>query len=80
MMFSTSTSGMIAIMEEVHRRWPGKLHFTFPNGLRGDILDEEVLDALKLGGTYAMGSPLRPPRPGCKSWSENIWILTRPSR
>ncbi|MBW2447813.1 MAG: radical SAM protein, partial [Deltaproteobacteria bacterium] len=29
-------------------------HFCFPNGLRGDILDESVLDALKAGGTYAM--------------------------
>lgn len=43
-----------AIMGEVARRWPGKLHFTFPNGLRGDILDEPVLDAMKAAGTYAM--------------------------
>jgi anaerobic magnesium-protoporphyrin IX monomethyl ester cyclase len=41
-----------AIMEEVHRRWPGKLKFTFPNGLRGDILDEEVINALSEAGTY----------------------------
>jgi len=40
------------IMSEVSRRWPGKLHFCFPNGLRGDILDESVLDALKDAGTY----------------------------
>ena len=52
--FNLSKQRVKAIMEEVHRRWPGKMHFTFPNGLRGDILDEEVLDALKLGGTYAM--------------------------
>ena len=52
--FNLHKRRVIAIMEEVHRRWPGKMHFTFPNGLRGDILDEEVLDALKLGGTYAM--------------------------
>ena len=52
--FNLDKRRVIAIMEEVHRRWPGKIHFTFPNGLRGDILDEEVLDALKLGGTYAM--------------------------
>lgn len=42
------------IMHEVHRRWPGKLHFCFPNGVRADIIDEEVLDDLRLGGTYAM--------------------------
>ncbi len=42
------------IMEEVTRRWPGKLHFCFPNGVRADIIDESVLDALVAGGTYAM--------------------------
>jgi len=41
-----------AIMGEVARRWPGKLKFCFPNGLRADILDEEVLDALADAGTY----------------------------
>jgi len=41
-----------AIMEEVTRRWPGKLKFNFPNGLRADILDEEVIDALSNAGTY----------------------------
>jgi len=43
-----------AIMGEVDRRWPGKLHFSFPNGVRADILDEEVLDALAKGGTWLM--------------------------
>ena len=43
-----------AIMGEVERRWPGKIHFCFPNGLRGDILDDSVLDALVAGGTYGM--------------------------
>ena len=42
------------IMGEVSRRWPGKMKFTFPNGVRGDILDDEVLDALRDGGTYAL--------------------------
>lgn len=42
------------IMGEVSRRWPGKLKFTFPNGVRADILDDEVLDALKEAGTYAI--------------------------
>ncbi len=42
------------IMQEVARRWPGKLHFCFPNGVRADIIDESVLDALVAGGTYAM--------------------------
>ena len=42
-----------AIMEEVKRRWPGKLHFSFPNGLRGDILDEKTIRALCEAGTYS---------------------------
>ena len=42
------------IMHEVHKRWPGKIQFAFPNGVRADIIDEDVLDDLKLGGTYAM--------------------------
>ncbi|MCC7515966.1 MAG: B12-binding domain-containing radical SAM protein [Pseudomonadales bacterium] len=41
-----------AIMGEVARRWPGKLKFTFPNGLRADILDEDVINALSDAGTY----------------------------
>lgn len=43
-----------AIMGEVARRWPGKLKFCFPNGVRSDILDEPVLDALRAGGTYSI--------------------------
>lgn len=42
------------IFGEVKRRWDGKIHFTFPNGVRADILDESVLDAMKEGGTYAL--------------------------
>lgn len=42
------------IMAEVKRRWPGKMHFAFPNGLRADILDKETVDAMCDGGTYAV--------------------------
>jgi len=42
------------IMSEAERRWGGRIHFCFPNGVRGDILDESVIDALKAGGTYAL--------------------------
>lgn len=42
-----------AIMTEVQRRWPGKLHFSFPNGLRGDILDKKTIQALCEAGTYS---------------------------
>lgn len=36
----------------VEQHGKGKLHFCFPNGLRGDILDEELIGALREGGTY----------------------------
>lgn len=42
-----------AIMKEVVRRWPGKLSFSFPNGLRGDILDAKTVKALVDAGTYS---------------------------
>ena len=41
-----------AIMNEVARRWPGIMRFTFPNGIRGDILDQQTIDALARAGTY----------------------------
>jgi len=43
-----------AIMAEVQKRWPGKLKFAFPNGLRADILDEETINALCDAGTYSV--------------------------
>lgn len=43
-----------AIMQEVQRRWPGKMKFAFPNGLRADILDRETVNAMCDGGTYAV--------------------------
>jgi radical SAM superfamily enzyme YgiQ (UPF0313 family) len=36
----------------VERYGKGKLHFCFPNGLRGDILDREVVHDIKNGGGY----------------------------
>lgn len=42
------------LMREVQRRWPGKMKFAFPNGLRADILDKETVDAMCNGGTYAV--------------------------
>lgn len=43
-----------SIMNAVAKRWPNKLYFAFPNGLRGDILDEETIDAMVAGGTYSV--------------------------
>lgn len=41
------------IMSEVARRWPGKMKFAFPNGLRGDIIDQEIVDVMCDAGAYA---------------------------
>ena len=40
------------IMGECERRWRGEVGFTFPNGVRADIMDEGIVDALSRGGTY----------------------------
>ena len=33
---------------------PVELHLSFPNGLRGDIMDDELISLLKRAGTYAV--------------------------
>ena len=42
------------IMSEARRRWQGRLHFCLPNGVRADLMDEETIEALHQGGTYAI--------------------------
>jgi radical SAM superfamily enzyme YgiQ (UPF0313 family) len=45
----------MAIFAALEQRYgAGKLRFVFPNGLRGDILTEDVVKALRRGGTYAV--------------------------
>jgi radical SAM superfamily enzyme YgiQ (UPF0313 family) len=52
--FNLHKPRLIKIMSEVRRRWPGRIHFCFPNGVRADLMDEEVVDALHRGGTYSI--------------------------
>ena len=52
--FNFDKERLISIMNGVHERWGNKLHFCFPNGVRADILNEEVLDALARAGTFSM--------------------------
>lgn len=40
------------IFTEVKARYGDRLHFCFPNGLRGDILDKETIRVMRAGGTY----------------------------
>jgi radical SAM superfamily enzyme YgiQ (UPF0313 family) len=68
------------IMGEVARRWPGKLHFCFPNGLRADILDEPVLDALRAAGTYAMSIAIETVTPRLQALVEKNLKLDRAER
>ena len=41
-----------SIMEKISARWGNRLKLAFPNGLRGDILDQDTIDAMVQGGTY----------------------------
>jgi anaerobic magnesium-protoporphyrin IX monomethyl ester cyclase len=50
--FNLNKPRLKQIMSEVKKRWKGRLRFSFMNGLRADILDEEVINALADGGTY----------------------------
>jgi len=39
------------IMNGIAARWPGVFRIAFPNGLRGDILDQPTIDAMVRAGT-----------------------------
>lgn len=41
-----------SIMRAIGRRWGGKIRIAFVNGLRGDILDKETIEAMVEGGAY----------------------------
>lgn len=41
-----------SLMKKIRERWPSGIYLAFPNGLRGDILDEPTIDAMVEGGTY----------------------------
>jgi anaerobic magnesium-protoporphyrin IX monomethyl ester cyclase len=41
-----------SIMNAIAKRWNGKIRIAFPNGIRGDILDEKTIEAMVTGGTY----------------------------
>ncbi len=58
------------VMHEVDRRWPGKMHFNFPNGIRADIIDDDVLDDLKLGGTYSINVAIETATPRLQTLME----------
>lgn len=50
--FNLNKPRLRAIMSEAERRWGGSIWFSFPNGVRADIMDEEIVEALHRGGTY----------------------------
>lgn len=50
--FNLNKPRLRAIMAESERRWRGAIAFSFPNGVRADIMDEEIVEALHRGGTY----------------------------
>jgi radical SAM superfamily enzyme YgiQ (UPF0313 family) len=68
------------IMAEAARRWGGRIHFCFPNGLRADVLDESVLDALKQGGTYALSIAIETVTPRLQQLVEKHLDLEKAGR
>ena len=53
--FNLHKPRLTAIFAALEQRYgAGKLRFIFPNGLRADILTEDVVKTLRRGGTYAL--------------------------
>lgn len=59
-----------AIMNAIAGRWPGKLYLAFPNGLRGDILDEKTIAAMVSAGTYCASIAIETVTPRLQSLVE----------
>ncbi|MFN7952872.1 MAG: radical SAM protein [bacterium] len=75
------------IMYGSAERWPGRLHFAMPGGLRADILDEPVLDALAAGGTYSMSVAIETASPRVQTLVEKhldidktLWAIEQADR
>lgn len=67
----------IEIMRAIGDRWPGKLYIAFPNGLRGDILDEDVIDAMVYAGTYQATISIETVNPRLQSLVEKYLDVER---
>ncbi len=75
------------IMYGSAERWPGRLHFAMPGGMRADILDEPVLDALAAGGTYSMSVAIETASPRVQTLVEKhldldktLWSIEQADR
>jgi radical SAM superfamily enzyme YgiQ (UPF0313 family) len=66
-----------AIMNGIAKRWPGKLFIAFPNGLRGDILDEPTIAAMVAGGTYCATVAIETVTPRLQTLVEKNLIIEK---
>jgi radical SAM superfamily enzyme YgiQ (UPF0313 family) len=60
--FNLDRARVLAICDELQRR-PYKLHLVFPNGLRLDRLDDEMIDALMRAGLDRLLAPIETASP-----------------
>jgi radical SAM superfamily enzyme YgiQ (UPF0313 family) len=75
--FNLHKPRMMEIMETVASRWPGKFRFSFPNGLRADILDTVEIDALCKAGTYSTALAIETVTPRLQDLIEKYLKLER---
>lgn len=76
-----------AIMAEIEKRWPGELYLAYPNGLRGDILDQATIDAMVRAGTYHVSISIETVTPRLQDLAEKyldidkaLWAINEFSR
>ncbi len=75
--FNLHKPRLVEIMETVAERWPGKLKFSFPNGLRADILDPREIDVLCKAGTYSVALAIETVTPRLQTLIEKHLKLER---
>lgn len=75
--FNLHKPRLVEIMQTVAERWPGKFRFSFPNGLRADILDPREIDILCKAGTYSVALAIETVTPRLQTLIEKHLKLDR---
>ncbi len=75
--FNLHKPRLVEIMETIAHRWPGRFSFSFPNGLRADILDPREIEALCKAGTYSVALAIETVTPRLQTLIEKHLKLDR---
>jgi anaerobic magnesium-protoporphyrin IX monomethyl ester cyclase len=79
--FNLHKPRLTAIFTGVEQRYgAGRLRFTFPNGLRADILTEDVVKTLQRGGTYQLALAIETVTPRLQALIQKDLDLSKTQR